>query len=85
MLGPFGDIEDVEIIYNDRGSKGFGFVTFLNSCDADEAREKLNGVVINGRRIEPLPVYLATGGQDHLTAAYLGAAAAAAGGAVHQQ
>ncbi|PAA63599.1 hypothetical protein BOX15_Mlig009387g1 [Macrostomum lignano] len=52
MLGPFGDIEDVEIIYNDRGSKGFGFVTFLNSCDADEAREKLNGVVINGRRIE---------------------------------
>uniref|UniRef100_A0A1I8JQV8 RRM domain-containing protein n=1 Tax=Macrostomum lignano TaxID=282301 RepID=A0A1I8JQV8_9PLAT len=73
MLGPFGDIEDVEIIYNDRGSKG-PVVYPANqspmlqwtsgpirqpkpklqrtSCDADEAREKLNGVVINGRRIE---------------------------------
>ncbi|KAK2191991.1 hypothetical protein NP493_41g03022 [Ridgeia piscesae] len=48
----FGPILDVEIIFNERGSKGFGFVTFANSADADRAREKLNGTVVEGRKIE---------------------------------
>ncbi|XP_064622481.1 RNA binding protein fox-1 homolog 3-like isoform X5 [Lineus longissimus] len=48
----FGPILDVEIIFNERGSKGFGFVTFQNSADADRAREKLNGTVVEGRKIE---------------------------------
>ncbi|XP_046583186.1 RNA binding protein fox-1 homolog 1-like isoform X2 [Haliotis rubra] len=48
----FGPILDVEIIFNERGSKGFGFVTFANSSDADRAREKLNGTVVEGRKIE---------------------------------
>ncbi|XP_010074361.1 PREDICTED: RNA binding protein fox-1 homolog 2-like, partial [Pterocles gutturalis] len=43
MFGQFGKILDVEIIFNERGSKGFGFVTFENSADADRAREKLHG------------------------------------------
>ncbi|XP_067671390.1 RNA binding protein fox-1 homolog 2-like isoform X9 [Haliotis asinina] len=51
LLG-FGPILDVEIIFNERGSKGFGFVTFANSADADRAREKLNGTVVEGRKIE---------------------------------
>lgn len=51
LLG-FGTILDVEIIFNERGSKGFGFVTFANSADADRAREKLNGTVVEGRKIE---------------------------------
>ncbi|CAG5122314.1 unnamed protein product, partial [Candidula unifasciata] len=51
LLG-FGNILDVEIIFNERGSKGFGFVTFANSSDADRAREKLNGTVVEGRKIE---------------------------------
>lgn len=38
MFGQFGKILDVEIIFNERGSKGFGFVTFENSADADRAR-----------------------------------------------
>ncbi|XP_064594506.1 RNA binding protein fox-1 homolog 2-like isoform X10 [Liolophura sinensis] len=52
QLLAFGPILDVEIIFNERGSKGFGFVTFANSADADRAREKLNGTVVEGRKIE---------------------------------
>uniref|UniRef100_A0A7N8X7Z8 RNA binding protein fox-1 homolog 1 n=1 Tax=Mastacembelus armatus TaxID=205130 RepID=A0A7N8X7Z8_9TELE len=52
MFGHFGKILDVEIIFNERGSKGFGFVTFEHSVDADRAREKLHGTVVEGRKIE---------------------------------
>uniref|UniRef100_A0A0K8TFT0 RRM domain-containing protein n=1 Tax=Lygus hesperus TaxID=30085 RepID=A0A0K8TFT0_LYGHE len=52
MFGQFGVILDVEIIFNERGSKGFGFVTFANSNDADTARERLHGTVVEGRKIE---------------------------------
>ncbi|XP_061605571.1 RNA binding protein fox-1 homolog 1 isoform X4 [Phyllopteryx taeniolatus] len=52
MFGQFGKILDVEIIFNERGSKGFGFVTFEHSMDADRAREKLHGTVVEGRKIE---------------------------------
>ncbi|XP_043849998.1 RNA binding protein fox-1 homolog 1-like [Dromiciops gliroides] len=52
MFGQFGKILDVEIIFNERGSKGFGFITFENSADADRAREKLHGTMVEGRKIE---------------------------------
>ncbi|XP_065205339.1 RNA binding protein fox-1 homolog 2-like isoform X1 [Planococcus citri] len=52
MCSSFGPILDVEIIFNMRGSKGFGFVTFANSADADAAREKLHGSMVEGRKIE---------------------------------
>ncbi|XP_044038114.1 RNA binding protein fox-1 homolog 1 isoform X2 [Siniperca chuatsi] len=52
MFGQFGKILDVEIIFNERGSKGFGFVTFEHSMDADRARGKLHGTVVEGRKIE---------------------------------
>ncbi|XP_030638432.1 RNA binding protein fox-1 homolog 2 [Chanos chanos] len=61
MFGQFGKILDVEIIFNERGSKGFGFVTFENSADAEKARERLNGTIVEGRKIENLP--LMGGGQ----------------------
>lgn len=32
--------------------QGFGFVTFESSADADRAREKLHGTVVEGRKIE---------------------------------
>ena len=32
MFGKHGNILDVEIIFNERGSKGFGFVTFGNTA-----------------------------------------------------
>lgn len=34
--------------------QGFGFVTFETSTDADQAREKLNGTIVEGRKIEVL-------------------------------
>ncbi|MGH0177653.1 UNVERIFIED_CONTAM: hypothetical protein FKN15_006971 [Acipenser sinensis] len=52
MFGQFGKILDVEIIFNERGSKGFGFVTFESSLEADSARDKLNGTIVEGRKIE---------------------------------
>ncbi|XP_051985829.1 RNA binding protein fox-1 homolog 2 isoform X1 [Xyrauchen texanus] len=52
MFGQFGKILDVEIIFNDRGSKGFGFVTFETSADAEKARERLHGTIVEGRKIE---------------------------------
>lgn len=52
MFGQFGKILDVEIIFNERGSKGFGFVTFEHCVDADRAKEKLHGTVVEGRKIE---------------------------------
>ncbi|CAL8403784.1 unnamed protein product [Boreogadus saida] len=52
MFGQFGKILDVEIIFNERGSKGFGFVTFELIADADHAREKLHATVVEGRKIE---------------------------------
>ncbi|XP_026861710.2 RNA binding protein fox-1 homolog 1-like isoform X2 [Electrophorus electricus] len=52
MFGQFGKILDVEIIFNERGSKGFGFVTFENAAEADRAREKLNATIVEGRKIE---------------------------------
>jgi len=32
--------------------QGFGFVTFANSADAEQAREKMSGTVVDGRKIE---------------------------------
>ena len=43
---------DVEIIFNERGSKGFGFVTMADSDMALQARKSLNGTLIEGRKIE---------------------------------
>lgn len=34
------------------GMQGFGFVTFANSADAEQAREKMNGTIVEGRKIE---------------------------------
>ncbi|KAJ8253872.1 hypothetical protein COCON_G00204840 [Conger conger] len=52
MFGQFGKILDVEIIFNERGSKGFGFVTFEAGADAEKARERLHGTLVEGRKIE---------------------------------
>ncbi|VDP08380.1 unnamed protein product [Heligmosomoides polygyrus] len=52
MFSPFGQVSNAEIVMNERGSKGFGFVT-LDSKEASEAaRAALNGTVVNGRVIE---------------------------------
>jgi len=52
MFGKYGTLLDVEIIFNERGSKGFGFVTFAKGSEADKAREELHGTIVEGRKIE---------------------------------
>uniref|UniRef100_A0A0K0FBM4 Ataxin-2 binding protein 1 (inferred by orthology to a D. melanogaster protein) n=1 Tax=Strongyloides venezuelensis TaxID=75913 RepID=A0A0K0FBM4_STRVS len=52
MFEKFGTVTDVEIIFNDRGSKGFGFVTMDNASDAEKAKASLNGTTVEGRKIE---------------------------------
>merc|ERR1719154_1061318 len=52
MFNQFGMVEDVEIFYNDKGSKGFGFVTMSRSGDADRAQTSLHGSTVEGRVIE---------------------------------
>merc|ERR1712150_304343 len=52
MFATFGPILDAEIIYNYRGSKGFGFITLASAWQADLAKEYLNGIVKDGRPIE---------------------------------
>ena len=52
LFGKFGNVEGAEILYNDRGSKGFGFVTMSRGQDADLARARLNHSIVEGRIIE---------------------------------
>jgi len=52
MFALHGTVLDAEIIYNERGSKGFGFVTMETNEDATKAKEALHGKEIDGRKIE---------------------------------
>lgn len=52
MFVNFGPILDAEIIYNHRGSKGFGFITLASSWEAERAKESLHGTLKDGRFIE---------------------------------
>lgn len=47
-----GSVCDVQIIYNEKGSKGYGFVTMGSPEDTARARQMMNGAVVEGRRIE---------------------------------
>ncbi|XP_065827013.1 RNA binding protein fox-1 homolog 1-like [Oscarella lobularis] len=52
LFEPYGHVAEAEIIFNERGSKGFGFVTFDSGEEADVAKFKVHGSVIDGRKIE---------------------------------
>ena len=52
LFGKLGNVVDAEIIYNDKGSKGFGFVTMSRGRDADNALIRLNQSIVEGRVIE---------------------------------
>ena len=52
LFGNYGNVEGAEILYNDRGSKGFGFVTMSRGQDADLARARLNNAIVEGRVIQ---------------------------------
>lgn len=52
MFSIFGPVIDAEVIFNERGSKGFGFVSFMNIRDAESAKLAFHGMVIDRRKIE---------------------------------
>ena len=52
VIQKYGTVVDVEIIFNERGSKGFGFVTMSNAAEAQKARMELHNSVIEGRKVE---------------------------------
>ena len=51
LFSQFGPVLHAEIIFNDRGSKGFGFVTMARGEDAQTALVRLNHSIVDGRTI----------------------------------
>ena len=55
LFGDYGFVTDAEIIFNEKGSKGFGFVTMASPREAARAREELHLALVEGRRVEVNP------------------------------
>ena len=55
LFSKYGTVVDAEIIFNEKGSKGFGFVSMVNSGEAAYARAVLQGSIVEGRRIDVNP------------------------------
>jgi transformer-2 protein len=53
IFSKYGPIEDVQVVYDRQTgrSRGFAFVYYDEIDDAREAKEKTNGVEVDGRRI----------------------------------
>ncbi|CAG2233965.1 PABPC [Mytilus edulis] len=52
LFEPYGKITSLKIMTDVRGeSRGFGFVCYQNSDDAEKAVEELNDIVINGKTL----------------------------------
>ena len=52
IFSKYGEVEDATVIldrFDNRKSKGFGFVTFVNDADADKAIAEMNEKEIEGR------------------------------------
>jgi len=57
LFGLAGVVTDAEVVTNERGSKGFGFVSMSSSGEAAQARQALHGAVVEGRRVEVNPAH----------------------------
>lgn len=55
LFSSCGTVTDVQVVTNEKGSKGFGFVSLSNSEEAAMAQRMLHGTVVEGRRIEVNP------------------------------
>ena len=55
LFSSYGTVTDVQVVTNEKGSKGFGFVSLSNSEEAAVAQKMLHGAVVEGRRIEVNP------------------------------
>jgi len=52
LFSSFGIVTDAEVVTNEKGSKGFGFVSLSSPEEAAVAKRALHGAIIEGRRIE---------------------------------
>ena len=52
LFSCFGTVLDAEVIYNSRGSKGYGFVTMARREEAELILERLHNSVIDKRAIK---------------------------------
>ena len=52
MFSGFGTVLDAEVIYSERGSKGYGFVTMARREEAELVLERLHLSVIDNRVIK---------------------------------
>jgi len=55
LFSSCGTVTDVQVVTNEKGSKGFGFVSLSNSEEAVVAQRTLHGTIVEGRRIEVNP------------------------------
>jgi len=55
LFSSCGTVTDVQVVTNEKGSKGFGFVSLSNSEEAAVAQRTLHGTIVEGRRIEVNP------------------------------
>ena len=55
LFSKYGTVVDAEIIFNEKGSKGFGFVSMANHGEAAYARTVLQGAIVEGRRFYVTP------------------------------
>jgi len=55
LFSSYGTVTDVQVVTNEKGSKGFGFISLGNSDEAAVAQRMLHGAVVEGRRIEVNP------------------------------
>ena len=55
LFSSCGTVTDVQVVTNEKGSKGFGFVSLSTSEEAAMAQRMLHGTVVEGRRIEVNP------------------------------
>ena len=55
LFSSCGTVTDVQVVTNEKGSKGFGFVSLSNSEEAAVAQRMLHGTIVEGRRIEVNP------------------------------
>ncbi|CAI4231717.1 unnamed protein product [Auanema sp. JU1783] len=72
LFSPFGIVVSALIVCNERGSKGFGFVTMDSIESCERARKNLHGKKILGRTIEvrkatspPKPITSRNYGRNH--------------------
>ena len=57
LFSPFGEVESVQIIYNDLGSQGYGFVTMQTGESALWARNSINNTRVGGRLVLVNPAW----------------------------